>query len=40
MQHEMNVLVKVSYNHTMYIIEYTNARKLACLALDNLYMMP
>ena len=24
----------------MYIAEYTNARKLASLALDNLYMMP
>jgi len=24
----------------MYIVEYTNARKLACLALDNIYMMP
>ena len=24
----------------MYIVEYTNARKSACLALDNLYMMP
>lgn len=40
MRHEMNVLVKMSQNRTMYIAKYTNARKLACLALDNLYMMP
>ena len=40
MLHEMNVLVKMSQNRTMYIAEYTNARKSACLALDNLYMMP
>lgn len=39
MLHEMNVLVKVSQNRTMYIAEYTTARKLACLALDNLYTM-
>ena len=38
--HEMNVLVKMAHICTMYIAEYTNARKLACLALDNLYMMP
>ena len=38
--HEMNVLVKMAQSHTMYIAEYTNARKLACLALDNLYTMP
>lgn len=37
--HEMNSLVKMSQSRTMYIAEYTNARKLACLALDNLYMM-
>ena len=24
----------------MYIAKYTNARKSACIALDNLYMMP
>jgi hypothetical protein len=39
MLYEMNVLMKMSQSHTMYIVEYTNARKLACLALDNLYMM-
>ena len=38
--HEMNVLVKMAQSRTMYIVEYTNARKLACIALDNLYMMP
>ena len=38
--HEMNVLVKMAQSCTMYIAEYTNARKLACLALDNLYTMP
>jgi hypothetical protein len=37
---EMNVLVKMSQSRTMYIAEYTNARKFACLSLDNLYMMP
>lgn len=40
MLHEMNVLVKMYQNHTMYIAEYTNVRKSECLALDNLYMMP
>ena len=37
--HEMNVLVKMAQSRTMYIAKYTNARKLACLALDNLYTM-
>ena len=37
--HEMNALVKMAQRRTMYVAEYTNARKLACLALDNLYMM-
>ena len=37
--HEMNVLVKMAQSRTMYIVEYTNARKLTCLALDNLYVM-
>jgi hypothetical protein len=37
---EMNVLVKMSQSHTMYIAEYTNERKFACLSLDNLYTMP
>ena len=37
--HEMNVLVKMAQSRTMYIAEYTNATKLACLALDNLYIM-
>ena len=37
--HEMNVLVKMAQSHIMYIQEYTNARKFACLALYNLYMM-
>jgi hypothetical protein len=37
---EMNVLVKMSQSRTMYIAEYTNARKFACLSLDNLYTMP
>ena len=36
----MNVLVKMDQSRTMYIAEYTNAGKLACLALDNLYTMP
>ena len=36
----MNVLVKMAQSCTMYIAEYTNARKLAFLALDNLYTMP
>jgi len=39
MLHEMSFLMKMSQNRTMYIVEYTNVRKLACLALDNLYMM-
>lgn len=38
MLYEMNNLVKLSQSHTMYIAEYSNARKLTCLALDNLYM--
>ena len=37
--HEMNVLVKMDQSRTTYIAEYTNARKLAFLALDNLYTM-
>jgi hypothetical protein len=37
---EMNVLMKMSQSRTMYIAEYTNARKFACLSLDNLYTMP
>jgi hypothetical protein len=39
---EMNVLVKMYQSQTMsmYIAEYTNARKLAHLSLDNSYMMP
>jgi hypothetical protein len=37
---EKNVLVKMSQSRTMYIAEYTNARKFACLSLDNLYTMP
>jgi hypothetical protein len=37
---EMNVLVKMSQSCTMYIAEYTNARKFSCLSLDNLYTMP
>jgi hypothetical protein len=36
---EMNVLVKMSQSRTMYIAEYTNARKFSCLSLDNLYTM-
>ena len=39
MLHEMNVLMKMSQNRTMYIAKYTNARKSTCLALDKLYMM-
>ena len=38
--HEMNVLVKMAQSHTMYIAEYTNARKLSCHELGNLYTMP
>ena len=30
----------MAQSRTMYIAQYTNARKLACLALDNLYTMP
>jgi hypothetical protein len=30
----------MSQSHTMYIVEYTNARKFACLSFDNLYTMP
>jgi hypothetical protein len=37
---EMDVLVKMSRSRTMYIVEYTTARKFACLSLDNLYTMP
>jgi hypothetical protein len=39
MLYEMNVLVKMSQSRTMYIAEYIHTRKLACLQLDNLYMM-
>ena len=39
MLHEMNNLVKMAHSRTMYIVEYIRARKLACLALDNLYIM-
>ena len=35
----MNVLVKMSQSHTMYIAKYINARKIACLAFNNLYTM-
>ena len=38
--HEMNVLMKMDQSRAMYIAEYTNARKLTCLALDYLYTMP
>jgi hypothetical protein len=37
---EMNVLMKMSQSHTMYIAEYTNERKFSCLSLDNFYTMP
>ena len=37
---EMNILMKMSQSHTMYILEYIHIRKLACIQLDNLYMMP
>ena len=40
MLHEMNNLVKLSQSRTMYIAEYTSARKITCLALDNLYLRP
>ena len=39
MLHEMNNLVKMAQSHTMYIAEYTRARKLTCIALDNFYIM-
>ena len=29
----------MAHIHMMYMVEYTNVRKLACLALDNLYIM-
>ena len=35
MLHEMNNLMKMAQSCTMYIVEYTRARKLTCLALDN-----
>ena len=31
---------ELAQSRTLYIAKYTNARKLACLALDNLYTMP
>eukprot|EP01018_Ginkgo_biloba_P020839 Gb_12925 [translate_table: standard] len=40
MLHEMNILMKMSQNRTMYIALYTRARKLTCLALDTLYILP
>lgn len=40
MLNEMNALMKMSQTHTIYISEITSARKLACLALDNLFTMP
>ena len=40
MLNEMNALVKMSQTCTIYIQEITSARKLACLALDNLFTMP
>ena len=39
MLHEMTNLVNMAWSHTMYIAEYTRARKVTCLALDNLYIM-
>ena len=39
MLHEMNNLMKMAQSRTMYSAEYTRARKLTCLALDNLYIM-
>lgn len=39
-RHEMNVLVKMSQNHAIYISQYTNPIKSTCLSLHNLYMMP
>ena len=39
MLHEMNNLMKMAQSRTMYIAEYIRARKLTCLALDNLYIM-
>ena len=39
MLHEMNNHVKMAQSHTMHISEYTRARKLTCLALDNLFIM-
>jgi len=38
MLHEMNNLVKLSQSRTTYIAEYSSARKMTCLALDNLYL--
>ena len=40
MLNEMNALMKISQTRTIYILEITSARKLACLALDNLFSMP
>ena len=39
MLNEMNFLMKMSQNRTMYISKYTNAINSTCLAFDNLYMM-
>ena len=39
MLNEMNALMKMSQTRTIYIQEITSARKLACIALDNLFTM-
>ena len=39
MLHEMNNLMMMAQSRMMYIVEYTRGRKLACIALDNLYIM-
>ena len=39
MLHEMKNLMKMDQSRMIYIAEYIRARKLTCLALDNLYIM-
>ena len=36
----MYMLIKIVQTRTLYLVEYTKARKMACLLLDNLYITP
>ena len=38
--HQMYMLIKIVQTRTLYLVEYTKARKMACLLLDNLYITP